>query len=62
MLSSKIDNTTINRLLDYILEHNYKPTPVDKLQKDLRCKYANLLKENKRKQEELKTLTTLDML
>lgn len=62
MSSLKIDNITINRVFDYILKHNYKPTPVDRLQKRLRRKYTRTLKENKRKKEELKTLTTIDLL
>lgn len=61
MLSSKTDNETINRIFDYMLKY-YSYTPVDKLQRKLRRKYSALLKENKRKTEELKTLTTIDLL
>ena len=62
MSSSKIDNTTINRIFDYILEYNYTSTPVEKLQKKLRCKYAATIEENKRRIEELEKLTTIDLL
>lgn len=62
MSSLKIDNATINRVFEQILNRTYHKTPVDKLQRKLRSKYADLLKENKLKKEELKTLTTLDLL
>ena len=62
MLSSKIDNTTLNRVFDYILEYNYTPTTVDTLQKKLRRKYADKLEETNRKIEELEKLTPIDLL
>lgn len=62
MSNSKIDNTTINHVFDYILEHNYDPTPVDKLQKKLRYAYATKIEETKRRIEELEKLTPIDLL
>lgn len=62
MSDSKIDNIVINRVFDYILKHNYTPTTVDKLQENLRCKYANKIKETKRRIKELKHLTPIELL
>lgn len=62
MLDSKIDNIVINRVFDHILKHNCNPTTVDKLQETIRNKYANKIKETKRRIRELKHLTPIELL